>query len=596
MTKPDPKAALTEGLNLAQARALPDAHWFLKEALAGGERGLDFQKGFAETSFGLGYLKDAKAAYKAVLKEEPANEAALLGLGRIAMKARNFKEAKEILEKTKSSMGLVELGLVEEAIENPKKALEHYLTASSKNPGLYEGILEEADKYLFLDLRDMAHFYLMRAERVAPPGPQAPYGLGYRYFTLGFMADAERCFKTHIERRPTLKGFRDLADLYEKTNNLKAAAETLEAPLQYFADDPRTNQLKALVDLRGGDAKAAISRLEAMRDKAEGDQLVLSEILNTLAKAYNQEKDFVKAGKLFAAAQAAKKKSEDFARIDATIMPDVVANQRSMDPKALARAKKGGDEPVFLLGFHRSGTTLLQNILDGSKEAESAEERGILDGVMTFVEATTGGYPKGLETLKGEDLDRLQGLYLEWAGVQGRTGKAKVFVDKNPLNVLHPALISMLFPKAKIVFAVRNPYAVVVSCWMQNFALNPATANLQGLADIVRFYVNAMETWQHFEKAGVFDLHRARYEDLVSDIEGTTKAMCTYLGIKFSPAMTAFHKTAAGRADINTASYAQVTQPLFKDGVDRFSAYQDFLALYKDDLDPWCKAFGYPGL
>jgi len=387
-------ASLQLGLINARLGSLAEALWHFERAEALGAKTPESTLKAAFCRFSLGLLEDPGADYQKILEQTPDEPEALIGAGRVAAARGEQDKALKLFgrayEQGRKAEALVEKAMVLEAAGDAKGAAKALSEALGADPGLHERLLAEADKYLYLGLPRPARFFLRRAEKTAPGNPNLTYAIGYRYAAIGAVGDAERAYRSHLAATPTLMGFRELADLYEKTNRVDEAAETLRRPLENFPDDPRLNRLMALCQLRSGDAKGALARLEKVAS-AEADELTRAEVLNALGHARDRTGDSAGAWAAFAASKKFLKACQDYHAIDRSGIEGVVEGAKSLDPTALPKAPgqalPGGLKGlVFLVGFYRSGTTLVEQILAGHPDVVTAEERPILDAPMIVID------------------------------------------------------------------------------------------------------------------------------------------------------------------------------------------------------------------
>jgi len=247
---------------------------------------------------------------------------------------------------------------------------------------------------------------------------------------------------------------------------------------------------------------------------------------------------------------------------------------------------------VFLLGFPRSGTTLVESLLGAHPDVVTLEERGTLNAAIRAFQVA----PEGLKRLEATTSRELQGYRDDyWRSVAsfGADPKNKIFIDKNPFGTLRLPLIWKLFPQAKIIFAVRDPRDVVFSCFRRRFDLNPSTYELLELKRAARYYDAFMRLADLLrEKQGLAE-HRLVYERLIDDFEGEARALCAFIGAEWRADLDQF----AGRAQrggVARASAAQISRGLFGDGVGQWRRYADQLAPALPLLAPWVQRFGYP--
>src|SRR3954469_7464256 len=249
---------------------------------------------------------------------------------------------------------------------------------------------------------------------------------------------------------------------------------------------------------------------------------------------------------------------------------------------------------VFLVGFPRSGTTLLEQVLASHPDVTAMEERTCLqDSAVAFF-----GSNADLDRLAGlsdSDLESWRRAYWNRVGEAGVTPSAPVFIDKMPLNSVFLPLIAKLFPRAKIILALRDPRDVVLSCLRRRFALNPGMYEFTTLETTASYYASVMRLIETYRGKLALDLVEARHESLVTDFESEARRLCDFLGLSWLEEMRAF----AGRAamhNIDTPSGAQVAGGLSDAGLAQWRRYGRELTLVLPMLAPFVRQFGYPEL
>ena len=248
----------------------------------------------------------------------------------------------------------------------------------------------------------------------------------------------------------------------------------------------------------------------------------------------------------------------------------------------------GDPAPAFLIGYPRSGTTLVENVLASIPEVEALEERPTLAAGDEYFRE--GGLQK-LAHLSGDRLDALRGAYWAYVSAAGIDARGKLFLDKDPLKGLALPLIARLFPAARIIVMRRDPRDVVWSCFRANFAPSPAAAEFTGLERAARHYDAVMRTQEQFLAALPLSRLELHYEALVGDFDEQTRRLCDFLGAEWTEEMRDFAKTARRRG-VSTMSAAQVTKPLY-DGSRQWQRYEEHLRPVLPILAPWVERFGY---
>jgi Flp pilus assembly protein TadD len=240
---------------------------------------------------------------------------------------------------------------------------------------------------------------------------------------------------------------------------------------------------------------------------------------------------------------------------------------------------------VFLLGFPRSGTTLLEVVLDGHPQVASIEEHELLtDAVLKFMRE-----PLNFEALaraEESELRTLRAAYWEGVRKAGIDVAGKMFVDKFPLNTLKLPLIARLFPRAKVLFARRDPRDVVLSCFRRRFKMNPAMYELLTLPGAAAFYDAVMRFAEQVRPELGLDWREVRYETLVADLGRETRAICEFLGLEWQAGMGDFAARVQAREHA-TPSTAQLARGLDTSGIDQWRNYSAQLQPVLALLEPW---------
>ena len=245
-------------------------------------------------------------------------------------------------------------------------------------------------------------------------------------------------------------------------------------------------------------------------------------------------------------------------------------------------------EPVFLIGFPRSGTTLLDTLLMGHPDVCVTEEKPMLDAVARSI----GGYER-LTDLGDDDLDQLRNLYFAKAAEHVPHLGSRVLVDKQPFAMVEAPLIHRMFPGAKILFVQRHPCDVVLSCFITRFEPNGALVNFATLEGTAALYDQMMSFWGQCRTILPLIVHRVRYERLVEDAESEMHALSAFLGLKWADSMLDHRSVAKGRGFINTPSYAQVAEPLYDRSIGRWERYREQMKPVLPILAPWAERMGY---
>ncbi|HSC09771.1 MAG TPA: sulfotransferase [Rhodanobacteraceae bacterium] len=251
------------------------------------------------------------------------------------------------------------------------------------------------------------------------------------------------------------------------------------------------------------------------------------------------------------------------------------------------------ESPIFIMGFPRSGTTMLEQMLDAVPGLRAMDEQPFLQNVVERIEQFGLSYPRDLHRLDAAQCDELRKVY--W-GLVRKTVKLEPgqrLVDKNPLNMLRLPLVNRLFPRSRIIFAMRHPCDVVLSNYMQSFGAPAFMLLCSTLERLTRGYVNAMQGWLHHVALLEPALFSLRHEDLLADFAGTAQRIGDFIGVADATPMLTFHEHAKQKGYIATPSYAQVTEPVNRKGVDRWRRYRKHLEPILPALRPVLEHWHY---
>lgn len=476
---------------------------------------------------------------------------------------------------------------------------------------------------------DEAVALLTQAHRADRADTNALVGLGHALRRLGRLSEAVRALDAGLsidgrradlwlERAHTLEAGGSLVaalDSYRRAAELAPALAAAQAGAAGVAvrlghlDEARTRAQAALqadpldrssaiamaqVELEEGDAQAAAARLEALVAQAALHPQVRARALSLLGQARD------KLDQTAAAFDA-------FARSNALFVQgynaEPGAHRRFVDAIARDVAQVGAPawcspspgastapvvRHVFLLGYPRSGTTLVENVLASAPDVMAVEEWPSLRDADEAFLGVAGGIERLVELTK-DGADGYRAAY--WRRALGSGAAPATFVDMDPLKSLRLPLIARLFPGARVLLMQRDPRDVVWSCFRTLLAPTQAAFDMSALIGTAQHYDAVMRLVVLCRDSMPIDVHVVRYEALVADFDATTRAMCDFTGIAWSEDLRAFDRTAKLRG-VTTASASQVRRGLY-DGSGQWRRYADRLAPVLPILASWIERFGY---
>ncbi|MDX1482960.1 MAG: tetratricopeptide repeat protein [Alphaproteobacteria bacterium] len=549
----------------------------LEDAITSYRRALELRPDYAEAHNNLGVaLKDkgacddAVAAYRRALELRP-----------------DYAEAHNNL-----GVALKDKGACDDAVAAYQRALELRPGYAEAHNNLGVALLDRGDA------EDAAASF-QRALELRPGYAEAHSNLGIAFKDLGRLEDAIASYLDALRAKPDLAEAHDnLCELYERTNKVPEFEKALANAQRVLKEDsPKILLRRAQLASRKERFEEAISDLEKIRAEDFNPQF-RSIYLVLLGKTYDRLQRFDDAFSAFCAVNELAEASPQYQRFDPDKFLDAVLSRRDSWRSGTAPAwtvpEAGPAEPslTFLVGFPRSGTTLLDTILRGHPEISVVEEMPMVDTMRAAF-----GRPEtvdSLNRLSEGDIEQLRATYAQELDRQiPPSQRRKVVVDKYPLNITSVGLIHRVFPKAKYIFIERHPCDCVLSCFIQNFDANDAMANFLSLERTATLYDAVMGLWQAYRSRLDLEVHELRYEALVHDLEDACRPLIDFLGLEWNDNVLNYRETALNRETIKTPSYNQVIKPLYSQAIGRWKNYEDKFAPVLPILKPWIEAFGY---
>ena len=244
--------------------------------------------------------------------------------------------------------------------------------------------------------------------------------------------------------------------------------------------------------------------------------------------------------------------------------------------------------PVFLVGFPRSGTTLLDTMLMGHPQIEVLEEEPALrEASKLFLEFAS------LPSASDEQIRAARDSYFRNAKSLTPLKPGNLLIDKNPLTMNSLPFVRRLFPDAKIILALRHPCDVVLSCFITNFRPNDGMASYLRLDTAAELYALSFNYFHRAQEMLRLPMHEVVYERVVANREPELRSLLEFLGLDWHDQVLEHEATARGRGRIKTASYSQVVEPIYTRASGRWWNYRRHLEPILPLLEPWVKKFGY---
>ena len=498
-----------------------------------------------------GRLKLAEEVYKKILKEEPDNVDAMRLLGILATKGGKYKIAEQILIKAikiAPSYSLLwrNISLVYRLsgqLEKAQKSMDNILALDPTNASVwadYGTILIMLAKY------KEAIVAYSRCVSLKPDSPRAYLSLGHAYNTIG---NKDKSIESYLN---SIKYNSNSGEAYWSLANLKTYSFTRQ-------------------------------QIDQMEETLKGDieEIEKIQLLFALGKAYEGLKEFKTSFMKYKEGNWLKRKSISYSSQDNTDAINKTIN--FFNKESIQKIKKSKclkNDPIFILGLPRSGSTLIDQIISSHSMVDGTQE---LPNIMNLSKEivtmgkTKDAYPSFLKKLSELQITELGNKYIDQT--QWGRGTAPLFIDKMPNNFLHIGLIKTILPNAKIIDTRRGAMDTSFSCFKQFFAKGQLFT--YDLEDLGLFYNDYIKLMNHWHDIYPDEIYTVKYSNMITNTEEEITKLLNYCELPFESQCLEFYKS---KRPVKTPSAAQVRQPIYKSGLDYWKNFED-------DLKPLEKLF-----
>lgn len=250
----------------------------------------------------------------------------------------------------------------------------------------------------------------------------------------------------------------------------------------------------------------------------------------------------------------------------------------------------------FLVGFPRSGTTLLENILDTQSTIKALEEKPMAG--QTELEANRLGMKSigDVAKLSHANLQHLREYYLKLFKAYCRTDDLTQYdaiIDKQPMNILLLPLIKAIFPEAKFILALRHPLDCILSCYTQNFMNNQEMVYFNDWRSCFTRYNEVFNLYQYYEKHLGINCFKIRYEDVLHNFDTEIEKLFNFINVHYNKELAKDFNTAASKKLITSASKDQVNKGLYQSSKQRWKNYRKFVEPHINIVEEQMRHFGY---
>ena len=493
--------------------------------------------------------------YRGVLVKDPENVDALRLLAGVAMRAKQWGDAEVLLEKALDRapdfyQGWMDLGQARQEQDRTDDALEAYGRAMRLEPDKAQPRAASATSNAMAGRHEEALRLYDEALQRNSKHAAALAGRGHTLKTIGRQDEAIDAYRRCIEHNAWH------GESWWSLANLKT--------FRFSVDDIQAME-KEIADERLGDEQRA-------------------NFLFALGKAYEDRDEYPQAFDYYRQGNENRRQRENY---DPVFTADLHDQFIDVFSREFLESRDGvGDtrnDPIFIVGLPRSGSTLIEQILASHPDVEGTHELPDLGRVARLTAAgrnNRNAYPVAIKDLEESEFQRLGSDYLERAQRHRLLGTPR-FTDKMPNNFAHAGLLSLILPNAKIINAKRHPLDSCFGSYKQLFARGqPFTYDLFEVGEFYMEYDRLMRHWHEVLPGHVLDV---QYESVVDDLETQVRRILEFCDLPWNDACLRYYES--GRA-VKTASSEQVRKPIYASAKHRWRNFEDELAPLIEILAP----------
>ena len=505
--------------------------------------------------FAEGKFRESEVIAKDLVAENPRDLNAGLLLGRIAIDARAFQDAEQLLRKVVEiaprfilawhdlSTALKEQGKDVEATEALALALELEPT-NALTYYYYAAALASAGQ------TKQASGAYRRAIEIDAKLAGAYVGLGHVLKTLGDQEGGIEAYRQAIVLRP------NHGEIYFSLSNLKT----------FRFSESEIENMVALINKESLSAESIVH------------------LAFSLGKAFEDNKDYDQAFQYYNQGNDQHRKAIAYDPVQTELAHTKLRETFGTEFfEKIKKTKPGVQDaaPIFIIGLPRSGSTLLEQILASHSLVDGTSELPDLGMVSQMITDKTRGrmFPGGILQMSDAEITHLGQTYID--RTQRHRGDAPFFTDKMPNNFAHVGLLQAIIPNAKVIDARRHPLDSCVGAYKQHFAKGQTFT--YDMFELGEFYLEYDQLMQHWHEMLPGKVLRVQYEDVVADLKTQVRRILDYCELPFEQACVDFHET---KRSVRTASSEQVRQPIYSQSLNTWQRFDRHIEPLKEILAP----------
>ncbi|WP_425398634.1 tetratricopeptide repeat-containing sulfotransferase family protein [Aeoliella sp.] len=502
---------------------------------------------------------------------------------------------------------------VQSALTRARKALaaRQYSAAAelfeqvlTRKPASAQVMLELAQVYHLMHRRQQALALLSQAISSTVVRPEILGVAGQLYGHMRMHEKAGQAYRRVLTCNPkSVAALLSLGELAERMHQLVEARDFTDRVLKISPQNPRARLLQAVLDERENDWQRADRRLSDLVSRRDLPNPISWKARYQHARVLDRMGEYDGAMEQLLAAKA-------ILQADATRFrkrAEALDYQLRQSAEGLipaysrdwqhSRTAESSPRLAVLVGHPRSGTTLLEQVIDGHSDVATAEELPLLSQLVHDPIVAQSGEQasiiEALDRLTPDQLTEYRRDYFEGADAwMSSPLKGRLLLDKSPEAIRLVPTIARVFSWAKLIVAIRDPRDVCLSCFMQPLPLNGVSVCFLELQSTIKRYASVMQAWLRFRRVVELPWRETRYEDVIQNLESEVRAVGAFLDLPHESQMLQTQQTARSRY-VHSPSYASVAGGVYRESVGRWKNYGKYLAPYLEQLDPFLDEWSY---
>jgi Flp pilus assembly protein TadD len=493
------------------------------------------------------------------------------------------------------------------AMDQRYKTVALLTEALRREPNNFEVLIGLATAHGKRREYDQAEKHLNRVVELAPRKASILCKVARAYGRIDRPDHAAQCFRKALElshdSATTVTILLELSNLYERRHQLDDARAAVDDALAREPGNDDAQFQRAIIARRQKNLERAETMLRALVVSPASSPEIRCKSWYELGQIMDDAERYDDA---FAAFTAAKrimktnasgylKKSWDAVEKNEELVAEI---DKATYERWAEQVKQDTPYRIAMLTSHpRSGTTLIEQVLDSHDEVKSADEfdvwtQWVMLPIMRKFPTSTpllsilNAVPSAVhKKARATYWKQTESVFDEPIG-------NRMLLDKNPGMMLMLPAVNWTFPEMKMLIAIRDPRDVILSCFMQMVSLSPISSNWLSLSDAAAYYAHTMKTWLVTRELTPSPWLEFRYEDVVADLEGEARKILEFLGLPWDDKVLKFYEHAREKV-VRSPTYEDVTQPVYQKSVGRWKNYARHMEPLLEKLAPYVKEFGY---